>query len=127
MFLFTDSGAPRHLHSAPPRRRPGRGLSADDEYEYDDGVEMAATTGARQSDAKRERHNKSVHASTDRKAYSATERAEQRFSKHKALIRSEEEGGQERGGGVRRRLGDGGGRDGAQRAEANWAAQRELR
>ena len=76
----------RTLASSIAKSKRFKGLSAEDEYDYDAGVEMSDAKGSRQSDARRQNQAKSAAASADRRAYTAAERAEQRFSKHRQLI-----------------------------------------
>ena len=61
-------------------------MSADDEYDYDDGVEMSDARSARQSEAKRQRQAKSAAGQDRKQQMSAVEKAEARFSRHKQLI-----------------------------------------
>ena len=66
-----------------PRRvdRPQalQGLTEEDEYDHDGGLEMSDAKGARQSDAKRHARERSQAASSARLQHTAAEKAEQRF------------------------------------------------
>ena len=60
--------------------------NADDEYDYDDGVEMSDARSAKQSEAKRQRQAKAAAGMERKQQATASERAEARFSRHKALV-----------------------------------------
>ena len=68
------------------RSKRFKGISADDEYDHDIGVEMSDAKSSRQSDAKRHAQAKGAAASEQRRNFTAAEKAEARFSKHRHLI-----------------------------------------
>ena len=75
-----------NLADAIKKSKRFKGISADDEYDYDDGVEMSDAKSNRQSDSRRQNREKAAQGQADRKAFTAQERADQRFSKHRHLI-----------------------------------------
>ena len=74
------------LAGAIARSKRFKGISADDEYDHDIGVEMSDAKSSRQSEAKRHGQAKAQAAAETRRHYTAAEKAEQRLSKHRHLI-----------------------------------------
>ena len=64
-----------NLADAIKKSKRFKGISADDEYDYDDGVEMSDAKSNRQSDSRRQNREKAAQGQADRKAFTAQERA----------------------------------------------------
>ncbi|KAL1525720.1 hypothetical protein AB1Y20_020564 [Prymnesium parvum] len=83
-------GSEKHMDDntadAISRQKKFKGVSADDEYDYDEGVQMSDTRQSRQSEAKRQMHAKSAATREERQLTTAAELAEDRFNKAKHLV-----------------------------------------
>ena len=68
------------------RSKRFKGLSADDEYDHDGGVEMSDAKAGRQSEARKQQQARSAAASALKQQSSAAEKSEARFNRHKQLV-----------------------------------------
>ena len=61
-------------------------VSADDEYDHDDGLEQSESRQSRQSAAKRARHEAQAAATAERRGVTSAQRADERFSSSRHLV-----------------------------------------
>mmetsp|Transcript_43541 Transcript_43541/g.95272 ORF Transcript_43541/g.95272 Transcript_43541/m.95272 type:complete len:587 (-) Transcript_43541:292-2052(-) len=81
-----DKGMDAHFADSIVRAKKFKGISADDEYDYDDGVEMHDSRRSRQSEAQQKRAEASAEAAAERQQSIFEASAEKRFNAVRHLV-----------------------------------------